>query len=72
MQKYIFQEAEIALTIPQTFLPASETEDITVNGVKVELEGKRLTLGDILNDIELDKKAPYFDVVTQTKISQFS
>lgn len=72
LQKYIFVNPEIPLTIPEIFVPASEKEGITVNGVSVELEGKRLTIGDSLNDIELDKKAPYFDVVTQTKISQFS
>lgn len=71
-KKYIFPEKSVALSIPETFSPALETPDITVNGEKVALEGERLIVGSTLQDAELDMKAPYFDVVTQTKISDFS
>lgn len=70
-KKYIFPEKSVALSIPQTHTPAVETPDITVNGQKVELSGERLKIGDTLKDLELDMKAPYFDVVTQTQVSKF-
>ena len=71
-KKYIFPEKSVALSIPEIHTPAIETPDITVNGQKVELSGERLKIGDTLKDTELDMKAPYFDVVTQTQVSQFS
>jgi thioredoxin-dependent peroxiredoxin len=71
-KKYIFPEKSVALSIPETYAPAVETPDITVNGEKVQLEGERLKIGDTLKDVQLDMKAPYFDVVTQTQISKFS
>lgn len=37
-KKYIFSEKSVALSIPETFSPALETPDITVNGEKVALE----------------------------------
>lgn len=61
----------MALSIPETHTPAVETPDITVNGQKVDLSGERLKMGDTLKDLELDMKAPYFDVVTKTQVSKF-
>lgn len=43
-KKYIWKEKSVTLSIPETYTPAIETPDITVNGEKVELAGKKLQI----------------------------
>ena len=63
---------ELIIEIPTTVTGATETSPITVNGVAVELEGKRIISGAKLIDTELDKKADYFDQVQTDRISNYS
>lgn len=60
------------LEIPETYNEAIETPDITVKWVKVELEGDRLQIWDLLTDVLLDKKADFFDEVDTTKIWDYT
>lgn len=63
---------DLVLDIPTEFTGAIETSPITVNGVAVNLEWTRLTIGSKIIDTELDSPADYFDQVTTDRVSNYS
>ena len=65
------QEEKFTITIPE-YYPAIETPVLTVNGEEVALGSRRLREWDVLVDVLLDEPAWAFDVVTSTKISNYS
>jgi thiol peroxidase len=45
---------------------------LTVNGQPIDLSAEPLQVGDVLEDVLLDKPAPTFDTVVSTRLSDFA
>lgn len=65
-------ESSLVLSIPETFTWAYEADPLTVNGIPIQLETKKILSGAILVDIQLDRRADYFDQVEKDSISNYS
>ncbi|MCH8518540.1 thiol peroxidase [Candidatus Gracilibacteria bacterium] len=66
------QEEQIVLNIPDNYTVFEVPDSITVQGGGVNLAGELLMVGDVLEDVILDKRADYFDEVDSTRLSDYA
>ena len=65
-------DENLVFEIPEKHIEVSNEGDITVNGEAVSLSWDKLTIGDTLRNVTLDKRADYFDQVETTSLNDFS
>lgn len=64
-------EQKMSFTIPEIVSEVDNSGAITVNWEEVTLSWEKLKVWDTLTDVILDKKAPFFDQVETTSLSDF-